>query len=245
MKRSISCLVMAMFAWSVQAAETGTIAEVYGCTYREGKSLDDLNAAAAQWLKEFDKVEAGKNYFAAILTPVRSNSPYDAVWIGSNPNLNDWAKSEEAANGSAALQTSQAGFDAVADCSSGLYWSATLLNELPVENDDNDSVIEVYACTTSNGKTAADVEAAEKLVVDASKGLKFATYRLTPWLANTPFDRIYLNVSDDLGAFAANNSTYLTSAAGANADAAVYASQSCESGLWHGHLIRRPAAAAQ
>lgn len=241
MKRTISCLVIATFAWSAQAAETGTIAEVYGCTYREGKSLDDLKAAAAQWLKEFDKVEAGKNYYAAILSPIRSNSPYDVVWIGSNPNLNDWAKSEEASTGSAALRASQAGFDAVADCSSGLYWSATLLDELPVENDDNDAVVEVYACNTSDGKTAADIEAAEKLIVEASKGLKFATYRLTPWLANTTYDRMYLSVSDDLGAFAANNSTYLTSSAGANAEAAVYGSQSCKAGLWHGHVIRRPA----
>ena len=245
MPRTISCIVIALFAWSVQAAETGTIAEVYGCTYREGKTLADLNAAAAQWLKQFDQIDAGKNYFAAVLTPYRANSTYDAVWIGSNPNLNDWANMEEASNASAVMQSSAAAFDAVASCESGLYFSTTLSNALPVEENDTETAIEVYTCKINDGKTAIDVEAAEKLIVGATKGLGFSTYRLSPWLANTPFDNVYLSVSDDLGAFASNNSKYMTSSAGADADAAIFSSQSCESGLWRGHLIRRPVAPVQ
>lgn len=189
MQRTISCFVVAWFAWSAQAAETGTIAEVYGCTYREGKTLEDLNAAA--------------------------------------------------------MQSSAAAFDAVASCESGLCLSTTLSNELPVQNNDTETAIEVYTCKINDGNTATDVESAEKSIVGATTGLGFPTYLLSPWLANTPFDNVYLSVSDDLGAFASNNSKYMTSSACADADAAIFSSQSCESGLWLGHLIRRPQAPAQ
>lgn len=47
MPKTISCLVIALLTWSAQAADTGKIAEVNGCVYREGKTLSDLDTDPA------------------------------------------------------------------------------------------------------------------------------------------------------------------------------------------------------
>ncbi len=126
MKKVMLLAVAACFAWPVYGAETGEIVEMFGCSLRDGKAMADFDAAAAAWQKDMEKNEGVKSYFAAVLVPYRATSDYDLVWIGSNPNLNDWAKGA-AVDYTELGRATQARWDTVATCDAGLYFGAGLL----------------------------------------------------------------------------------------------------------------------
>lgn len=249
MKKAMLFAIAACFAWPAYGAETGEIVEMFGCTLKDGKSMADFDVAAAAWQKDMEKNDGVKNYFAAVLVPYRATSDYDLVWLGSNPNLNDWAKGA-AIDYTAVGRAAQARFDAVATCDAGLYFGTTLYEGLAdAKPGDPPVAVEAYGCDINDGKTMADVGAAEKTVVAAVNAIKartpelvkFSLYRYTPWLADTAFDTIYLTVNHDVTAFAASNTVWQASTEGPAADAALAKAETCESGLWFGHIIHTAA----
>jgi hypothetical protein len=249
MKKAMVFAVAACFAWPVYGAETGEIVEMFGCNLRDGKSMADMDAAVSAWQKDMDKNEGVKNYFAAVLVPYRAKSDYDLVWLGSNPNLNDWAKGASI-DYTAVGQAAQARFDKVATCDAGLYFGSTLYEGLEeAKPGDPPAAVEAYLCETNDGKTRADVSAAEKTALVAVNAIKaktpelakFSMYRYTPWLAEAQFDTIYLTVNHDVTAFAASNTAWQTSAEGQAADAAFAKAETCDAGLWFGRIVHAPA----
>ena len=143
----------------------------------------------------------------------------------------------------------QARFDEVSDCESGLFFSSLIHDALPEETDDVEVVIETYGCVLKPGKTMADVESAHKAYQTATAALtaagvgSFDTVMWTPYLANVPFDIAYLTVHDDMKALAATNSVYFTSKEGAAADAEFNKAMTCKSGLYAAKRVRQPAPA--
>jgi len=251
MKKFLSIIVLACIAWSAYGADTGEVVELFACHLKEGKTMADFDAAAAAWKKDVENVAAAKNYFAAVMVPFRAKAEYDLVWIGSNPNLNDWAASAGWTR-TAAGQVSQDRFDKVAICDSGLHFSTTLYEAIAEgKPGDPPAALEGYGCTLNKGKTMADVTAAEKTWIAAVNALKaktpdlakFSTYRYAPLLADTGYDLIYLSVNHDLAAYAATESAWAASAEGSKADAAIAEAETCKSGLWLGHIVRQPAPA--
>jgi len=108
-----------------------------------------------------------------------------------------------------------------------------------------------YQCTLKQGKSVADVNQANAVrlkSVEAAKATdptlaEFSAYMLTPWIANTPYDVVYLVVNDDLESFGKINTAALTSSDGQEVGAAFDAVMSCESGLFDGKAVRQPAPA--
>ena len=248
MKKAMLFVVATCFAWPAYGAETGEIVEIFGCNLRDGKSMADFDATVSAWQKDMDKNEGVKNYFAAVIVPYRAKSQYDLVWVGSNPNLNDWAKSA-AIDYTEVGRAAQARFASASTCDAGLFFGSTLYEALEEgKPGDPPAAVEAYLCNIKDGKTMADVGAAEKsavAAVNAIKGrtpelVKYSMYRYTPWLANAQFDTITLVVNHDVTAFAASNTAWQTSAEGPKADAAFAAAETCDAGLWFGHIVHMP-----
>lgn len=133
MKKTMLFGVAACFAWSAYGAETGEIVEIFGCNLKAGKTMADFDATVSGWQKDMEKNEGVKNYFAAVLVPYRAKSDYDVVWLGSNPNLNDWAKGA-AIDYTAVGRAAQARFDTASTCDAGLYFGTTLYEGLAEGN---------------------------------------------------------------------------------------------------------------
>jgi hypothetical protein len=249
MKKAVLFAIAVCFAWPAHGAETGEIVELFGCVLKDGKSMADFDAAASAWQKDMEKIDGVKNYFAAVLVPYRAKSDYDLVWLGLNPNLNDWAKAA-AIDYTALGKATQARWDSVATCDSGLYFGSTLYEGLAEgKPGDPPAAVEAYLCDTNDGKTTADVVAAEKAAVAATNAIKartpelakYSTYRYRPWLAESAYDTIYLTVNHDVTAFAASNTAWQTSTEGQAADAAIAGAFTCDAGLWFGHIVHEPA----
>jgi len=245
-KRLISILVGVCWAGTVFAADAPLI-EVFGCKLNEGRTMADFGMAAQAWRAQIDKLPAAQNYFVALLTPLRGDTPHDVVWIGSNPSVADWAKSEAAQNASAEMAAALAGIAANVSCESAMYLETPMYEGLEDEPGDNDAVIETYGCNLRPGKTQKDADADDAAFVAAAKALKpttYSMYRWTPFYGKATYDVLYLAVNDDLASFAALTDAWNASKEGKAANAADAATFSCDSALWNGHVLRQPASAA-
>jgi hypothetical protein len=255
MSRFTALIVAACFAWSAQAAETGPVTEVFACTLKSGKAMADFDKAVGFWQTQMDSIPGGDEYFAATLVPFRADTEgVDVFWLGSSNNLNAWAKNSATYTASAEGRAAQARFDDVAECASGLYFTAALHEGLPAPTADNKtSVIEAYQCTLNDGRTMANAEHANATwlaYIDAVKAtnpelVKFSAYMMQPWLADTPFDLVYLIVNDDMQDFGKINTAAMTTSAGQAVQAEFDEAMSCAGGLFNGTVIRQPAPRAQ
>jgi len=245
-KRLASILVAICWTGSVFAGDMPLI-EVFGCKLNEGRTMVDFGIAAEAWRAQIDKVPAAASYFVALLTPLRGDTPNDVVWIGSNPSVADWAKSEAAQNASADMVAALAGIAANVSCESALYLETPMYDGLKDKPGDRDAVIETYGCNLKPGKTMKDADADDAAFLAAAKALKpttYSSYRWTPFYGKATYDVVYLGVNDDLASFAALTETWNASKEGKAANAVDAATFSCDSALWNGHVLRQPEAAA-
>ncbi len=247
-------LLLLLGCWSLSsrpayAAETDAVVEIFACTLKPGKTMADFDAATKFWQTEMKKIgPAQQSYFGVVFTPIRANAPADVYWLGTHPNLNAWARGHAEYAASAGGQSADARFDAVSTCKSGLYFSKALREALPDEEGDVTAVAESYSCTLKPGKTMANVESAlavwngqvEKLKAADSTAANFSAYMLTPWLANTPVDVLYLVISDDITTFGKVNTQWITSGLSAPSGAAFNDAHSCETGLYATRVVHEP-----
>ncbi len=102
MRITILCILLSFSAFVAaddHAPSPFMPVEIFGCSYNEGKGLDDLLAVGKKWSKWADKEmpEAG---FAAVLTPYifdRRNHASDVYWMNMMPGfermggaMDDW-----------------------------------------------------------------------------------------------------------------------------------------------------------
>jgi hypothetical protein len=251
MNRFITVIVAACFAWSVQAAETDTVTEGFACNLKPGKTMADFDKVTAFWQTQMDKIPGGDETFAAVLTPLRADTPVDLFWLGSEANLNAWAKNTAAYYASAEGRAAETEFDKVVSCESGLWFSWPVHEGLPPATVGGTSVIEAYQCKLKHGRNMANVENAHakwRQYVDAAKSTdpslaKFSAYMLMPWLARTEYDLVYLVVNETFQDFGKLNTAAMTGTAGPAVQAAFDAAMTCEGGLFTGKVVRTPAVA--
>jgi hypothetical protein len=242
MKARFSLLLAACALVVMPAFATPPVSELFLCNLNPGKTMSDLDATVASWQKSLGVDKAFDRYQASILTPLRANTPYDLIWIGSYPDLNATAEAMATIG-----PRSEAHFADVVTCESGLTFADTVYENMPDEPNDDDAIVEVYSCVMKEGKTLADLKTPHEAYVKAMDVLgktdpalsAFNMYTLTPYLANTPADIVYLSVSDDIRAMAKANSAYLDSPEGQAAEAAWNAVGNCESGVWNGKWVLR------
>lgn len=222
-------------------ADTGPVMETFRCTFHDGKGPDDLWKAAAFFNEQVDKIdsEALDSYFAAVLTPLRASMDGDFGWIGYWPNLNTMARGLTAFSGSEAGQAAESRFADLSDCEGNVWLREPLISNYPDDDATPESdAVELYLCTLNEGATMDAAAAAEQGYVDAHADAPIALDRWTPYLANTPYDLVYLVAHEDLTAFADLNTKWQTSEAGAANNAQFGEVMDCESGLFSGRVIR-------
>jgi len=111
----------------------------------------------------------------------------------------------------------------------------------PDPTDDN-GVIEIFACTVNEGKTSANVLAAEQPWAAQAIALKLSlsSWRFNPTWANSPPDLVYFVAHDDLKAFAANSTARLTDPRVAGVNAEFADTMTCESWVKASQIVHRP-----
>jgi hypothetical protein len=231
---------------SEEMAETPAVVESFSCNFIDGKGSKDLDSAVSYWQSQMGKIDSAdlKNYFAAIITPVRSSTDADFLWLGATPNLNSFARGTAAYAASDAGQAADARFAKMSRCKSNLFFSEQVYTGSSPGEGNTDFVLEGYGCTLRKGKTMANVVAAEAYFTAMFAAMKSEAnvYRWTPYIANTPADLVYLVAHNDLISFGSHNTSVVMSEAGEAANNALFQVMDCEGGLYAGDVIHTPAA---
>ena len=133
MKKVTYLVVVALLSLGqlAQAAETGPVAEVFACTFRDGGDMGDVDRSTEFFKQQIagSGNEALKNLNAYVWTPFKANTPFDVLWFSFHANLNafgtvaDWMA---ASDGQAVL----ASYNESTDCASSLY--ATPANNIKI-----------------------------------------------------------------------------------------------------------------
>jgi hypothetical protein len=237
--------ILALPALPVQA-ETPTIAELFGCNLREGKTLADLDPVFANFASAVPKV--GSRALSAIGSnvwlPYRGNSEFDFVISNFNMTLAQWGEASLAYDASPEGQAADAMLAAVAECpASGLTIQDELFVSKQALAQDDELFVESYRCKLSEGKTMADVDAALAVwktgYARAATGAT-AVYRRVPLMAGE-YDLFYVAAYDDVGAYARTTDAVLAdTASNGAAQAALGAVHRCTGNLWKVRSIIRP-----
>ncbi|MCZ6501401.1 MAG: hypothetical protein O6945_02680 [Gammaproteobacteria bacterium] len=227
-----------------EVVETPAVVEGFRCDFTGNNDAKDLDSAVSFWQSQMEKIDSPdlKNYFAAVLTPIRSNNTADFYWLGAHANLNAFARGNAAYMASEAGQAANARFQKISTCVSNLFFSENLYQGTPPQEGDNDFVLEAYGCTLKHGKTMANVQAAEAGIVGVLKaqGSKINVFRWTPFLSGLPADVVYLVAHDDLIVFGSSNTKFFMSPGGQSSQFALSTVMDCTGALYSGEVIHAP-----
>ena len=114
MKRAITCLLAVAFLCG-GTAFADDYREVWQCTAKDGKTLEDIQAVNSKWLKWMRK-NVDKNINSALLTAVVGNLD-GFVFVDSYPSLDAWSKGRGAQDGNEDMDEINDAFDEVLTCS--------------------------------------------------------------------------------------------------------------------------------
>jgi len=230
----------------LQAAETSPVVEAYSCNYLKGKNQEDLNSAVKFWQKGIDKLnsKAMNSYFASILTPLYATTDADFHWLGSNVNLNTWAAGNSDYTNSKFGASADAKFTKMSKCTSNLFFSSALYTGLTPTKNSAGAVMMTAACKLKEDATMKDAQAGEAARIKemtANKAL-VSVYKLTPYIANTPYDIVYLVVHSDLTAFAKAGTMQMTSKNWQVSSQKFASAMQCETALYSTSIVHLPSA---
>ena len=117
-------LALALLA-PVAAPAEASVQEAFICTFKEGKTLADVQQVAAEFRKAANDLKGGKSYQAWILTPIASQNLDAVIWIGQMPDFPTMAAFNDAYGASEAAKRLGPMFDAVVDCESRSFWNVS------------------------------------------------------------------------------------------------------------------------
>jgi hypothetical protein len=123
MKSIIKFLIAALFAGSLSLANADVV-EVWQCHIKDGKTVDDLNAASSAWLTAMKSMEGGAEVEAYHnFSIVAYNGENGFNFISITPDVAAWGKLAAAYPGSA-VQKADVAWSEVADCKGNSLWSS-------------------------------------------------------------------------------------------------------------------------
>lgn len=99
-----------------------TTQEAFICSFKEGKTLEDLLSVGRQFKKAIADLKGGGDYTAQILTPIASQDLNAVIWIGKMADFASMAAFSDAYTASAVSKKFDPMFQAVADCQSRSFW---------------------------------------------------------------------------------------------------------------------------
>lgn len=121
MRTAILLLIVTFLAAVPASAEPY---EFYGCTFKEGYGMADLDKAIATW----KKVKQVGSYKAVVLTPQYSNNPDspDFFWMGTWPDASAMGDGQKHYYEDGAGAAAEAAFAKITTCTSSLWWGRTV-----------------------------------------------------------------------------------------------------------------------
>jgi hypothetical protein len=99
-----------------------TTEEAFICSFKEGKTMEDLMNVAGQFMKGIADLKGGGAYRAQILTPIASENLSTVIWIGQMPDFAALAAFNDAYDASPLSKTLNPMFGEIADCQSRSFW---------------------------------------------------------------------------------------------------------------------------
>ena len=119
---SVTALAAAM-ALSTTASAESHIEEVWDCTLRDGKTMDQVNSINASWMKHANKKVKGGGISSRTVTPLVGDMG-SFIFVDSFPNLDSWADLKEAMKSDEG-QKIEAAFEEVTNCTSNRLYTST------------------------------------------------------------------------------------------------------------------------
>jgi hypothetical protein len=233
-------------SFSAQAAEATQIIEGFGCTFLEGKGMDDLNDAIEFYQSKITVIKSPEFHKmgSVLWLPYRGRVGVDFVWINNNVTLSEWGKSSVAYDSSKEGQAADAKFFEMSTCGSGLATSEVIFATEDRElADDGEVLIESYSCNLREGQTLAAsdaaIEAWRPVFASAVNGKKAASVvlRRVPIISGRGYDLSYVAVWDDLAVYGEVNETFAADPDSAKSGQLYGAAHKCSSALWKGRII--------
>ena len=248
LRKFIAVLVTAFFmiSLSVQAAESPSVSEGFGCNFQDGKDFDDLDMVVDFYKKQRGKINSPEvnKMVSRVWTPFRGNAGFDFVWFNSNMTYTEWGRVVDAFDNTDVGRAVLERFNEVADCSvSGLAINELLVQTEKQFEDDGEVMVESYRCQLHPGKSVEDSDAAlaawkpafEK-VIEAT-GAASVVLRRIPVITGSNFDLSYLAVWDDGTSMADNNSAFLTDPGSAKSGSLFADTHRCQSALFKSRTV--------
>ncbi len=99
-----------------------TTEEAFICSFKEGKTMEDLMNVAGQFMKGIADLKGGGAYQAQILTPIASEDLSSVIWIGQMPDFAALAAFNDAYYASPLSEKLNPMFEETLDCQSRSFW---------------------------------------------------------------------------------------------------------------------------
>lgn len=239
----ISSFIFAVsFASNSVAQETPTLATVWACNYKDGKSMEDLAAWAEFWSESVDRMGADEfdDMRAVAWTPNRAGAEFDVIWLEYHDNLNSYARGAEVYGASPLSVPVETMWEGIVDCENSTHFRTNIFQGDDVQIDDP-ATIETFRCRFHPGKSMVDVEQAlarwSNILSNQEGSQKVVSYMFTPLHSSSGFDVSYYHVFDNLVEYAEGTTEYLTSTEGQAMNNEWNSIHRCESSLFTGNRI--------
>ncbi len=115
----------ALLSLSLSAQADTQLLQVWSCTLKDGKTLEDLHAIHGKWAAWANKQSYGGDIHARLATPVVSDHIGTVLIIDSYPSLEAWAADTSAFFGSEEGQAMEAEYNEIVDCTTNTLYSET------------------------------------------------------------------------------------------------------------------------
>lgn len=122
-KRISLFLISALAIFSLGASVAhATTQEAFVCTFKEGKSIEDLMKVASEFKQAIADVKGGSDYQAQVMVPIASQDMNSVIWIGRMSDFASMAAFNDAYAASGLAKKFDPKFEALTDCESRSFW---------------------------------------------------------------------------------------------------------------------------
>jgi hypothetical protein len=239
------CAALTLFPMPAAGADTGTVAELFDCTFKDGKAWADWERVTAS---HFDTVRAIGGDVANLTTyiwrPFRGDAEVDYVWAAYGAHVRGLANAWSGYYGSGRSEAVDRQWEEIESCQSRVISVEQIFDspDYPAAGAGREGFAEVYRCQLRPGKTLTDLRAAISVWHDHVQrlGIPFDVYLHLPLISEQDDDHGYLVAHGSMAAFGTNASRYLTHPDTAALTTMLAEVQRCRTSLWRTELIYRP-----
>lgn len=115
-------ILLALLGFAAAASADERILEVWTCTTKDGKTLDDVHMANGKWVKYMNAKIAGGDIISYVLRPIVGQTT-TFLFVDSYPSLASWSAGKE--HESDEMDAIDEGLEAVATCTENTLHNST------------------------------------------------------------------------------------------------------------------------